>query len=244
MLQPTNGIVLRSVKYGETSLISTVFTEAFGVQSYIVKGVRSAQSKHHKAALLQPATLLELVAYHSANKNIQYLREFHCIFPYQNLQEQVVKNSIALFSVELLLRLLPPHAPLQDLFAFCLHYFQSLDRFHENDTPNFPLYFMAQSSKILGYELKGNYTEQTPFLNIIEGGFSKEQPLLAPSFTNEQTKRLSDLVACNSLEAAAQVRMNATTRFQLLEWYLSFLQHYAQHLGVLKSLSVLRTILH
>src|SRR5471030_912859 len=42
MIYSTKGIVLRTVKYGETSVIAAIFTEVFGIQSYIVNGVRTA----------------------------------------------------------------------------------------------------------------------------------------------------------------------------------------------------------
>ena len=45
----TTGIVLRTVKYGETSVISTVYTALFGVQSYIVKGVKTNKTSAGKA---------------------------------------------------------------------------------------------------------------------------------------------------------------------------------------------------
>src|SRR5438309_1134928 len=51
MIQKTKGIVLRSIKYGETSLIVSVLTELFGLQSYLVKGFRIndeySESKHY-----------------------------------------------------------------------------------------------------------------------------------------------------------------------------------------------------
>ncbi|MFL5786527.1 MAG: recombination protein O N-terminal domain-containing protein [Flavisolibacter sp.] len=37
MIHKTKGIVLRTVKYGETSLVVTMFTELLGLQYYIVK---------------------------------------------------------------------------------------------------------------------------------------------------------------------------------------------------------------
>src|SRR5690348_3612929 len=56
MLHKTKGIVLRSVKYGETSLVVTIFTELFGLQSYLVNGVRTVPKKGTaKANLFQPA---------------------------------------------------------------------------------------------------------------------------------------------------------------------------------------------
>jgi recombinational DNA repair protein (RecF pathway) len=63
------GIVFRFTKYGETSIIVNIFTEVFGLQSYIVNGVRSS-SKRSKIALFQPLTLLDLVVYYKENANI------------------------------------------------------------------------------------------------------------------------------------------------------------------------------
>src|SRR5690606_19410563 len=108
------------------------------------------------------------------------LREFQSAYIYRSLQEEVIKNSIALFSVELLLRLLPEHAPQPELFDFCFDYFTTLDSFSPEQTANFPLYFIIQISRFLGYELKGNYSETTPHLNLHEGGFSETLPLTKP----------------------------------------------------------------
>ncbi len=40
MIHKTKGIVLKTVKFGETSLVVTAFTEMFGLQSYMVNGIR------------------------------------------------------------------------------------------------------------------------------------------------------------------------------------------------------------
>ena len=45
MVHKTKGIVLRTVKYGETSVIVTILTELFGLQSYLVNGVRTSSGK-------------------------------------------------------------------------------------------------------------------------------------------------------------------------------------------------------
>lgn len=244
MLQSTQGIVLRSIKYGETSFISTVFTKDFGVQSYIIKGVRSQQSKHQKAALLQPSSLIDLVVYNKTNQNLLYLKEFQASYIYQQIQEQVIVNSVALFSSEFLLRILPEHAPFPELFIFSRQFLELLDRTPVNDVANFPLYFIAVCSKMLGYDVKGNYSTHTPFLNIVEGGFSEHTPLSGPLVTNDQAFRLSSLLRIESLQEIKTVEMNAMTRHQLLEWYLDFLHYYCQHLGEIKSLRVLQAILH
>ena len=46
MLHQTKGIVLRQIKYAETSVIVTVYTSYAGRQAYMVGGVRKAKAKH------------------------------------------------------------------------------------------------------------------------------------------------------------------------------------------------------
>ena len=76
-LHKTKGIVLRVVKYGETSLVVTIFTELFGVQSYIVSGVRTSTKKGTgKANLFQPTAILDLVVYHNELKHLNRIKEF------------------------------------------------------------------------------------------------------------------------------------------------------------------------
>ena len=243
MLQNTRGIVLRSIKYGETSLITSIFTQHFGVQTYMVQGVRSSKA-NNKAALFQPASMLELVAYQKPGKNLQRLREYQSCYFAASMQEEVVKNSTALFSVELLLRLLPEHAPMPELFDFSYEYFKRLDQMSTADTPNFPLYFIIQSSRLLGYEVQGSYCEATPYLNLHEGGFSAHPPVQRPLLADEDAATLAQLIKIKEITELKEITMNGAMRFRVLDWYLEYLHQHSQHLGQLKSLSVLRAILH
>jgi len=85
-LHKTKGIVLRTVKYGETSLIVTVYTEIFGLQSYLVRGVRASSARGPgRSNLFQPASILDLVVYHNEISNQQQVREFHWANIYKNV---------------------------------------------------------------------------------------------------------------------------------------------------------------
>src|SRR5215203_4734734 len=119
MIHKTKGIILRSIKYGETSLVVTVFTEQLGLQSYLVNGVRQASSKGTaKAALFQPTAILELVAYHNELKNLQRLKEFRWAYLYQHILSDVMKNAVALFMIELLTKCLKQPESNPELFYF------------------------------------------------------------------------------------------------------------------------------
>ncbi len=78
VITTTQSIVLRSIKYGETSLVSNHFTRVYGVQTYMVQGIRvaSAKGRSSRAGLLQPAMILDIVAYHRPQGNLQRLKEF------------------------------------------------------------------------------------------------------------------------------------------------------------------------
>jgi DNA repair protein RecO (recombination protein O) len=244
MLHKTNAIILRSVKYGETSLVVTAFTDLYGVQTYMVQGVRTAKSRQNRAAFFQPGTLLELVVYHQPQKTMQRIREFQAAYIYNGLQEDVVKNSIVLFSVEVLLRLLPELGPLPSLFTLAYEYFIALDKMPLHTVANFPLFFIIECSRELGYTLKGQYTPETPYLNSTDGGFTDHAPAEPSGLSDDEARALSMLLQVTDTTALNHIEMNAGQRLRLIDWYVAYLQQHTQHMGNIRSLSVLRAILH
>ena len=244
MLQSTQGIVLRPVKYGETSLVCTIFTRLYGVQAYLVQGIRTAagKGKGSRAGLLQPASLLDMVVYHKPG-GVQRMKEFAPAHLYTTLQESVIKNSVALFSAELLLRLLPEAAPAPELFDFCLDYFKQTDVLPDGALANFPLFFLVQCSRYLGYEITGAYTAETPYLNLQEGGFTRDPPLVSPPVTEDDARALASLFRARSLAEVPHTELNGAARQRLMEWYLQFLRRHTEHMGVIRSLAVLQAVL-
>lgn len=244
MLHNTKGIALRAVKYGDTSLIATIFTEQYGVQSYMVQGVRSNKAKNNKAALLQPATLLDMVVYHKPQTKLHRIKEFQYAYIYTQLQEEIVRNSIALFSAEVLLRMLPEEAIMHELFAFSFQYFQQLDAMAIAHIANFPLYFLIQCSRILGYEISGTYTAETPYLNMQDGAFTATPPRMDTYLHDDDAIALSKLLLVDEVSELQNISLNGETRNRLLDWYIDFMHSHTQHMGNIRSLAVLRTILH
>ena len=74
MQASTEGIVLRSIKYGESSVIATIFSREFGRQSFIINSARSNKSKN-KARILQPLFLVEFVSYQKQSREVQRVKE-------------------------------------------------------------------------------------------------------------------------------------------------------------------------
>jgi len=69
MLHKTRGIVFKTTDYSESSVIVQVFTEKFGLQAYLINGVKKPRAKISRN-MLQPLHLLEMVVYHKPNGNL------------------------------------------------------------------------------------------------------------------------------------------------------------------------------
>ena len=69
MLHKTLGIVLRTLKYNDTSFIADIYTEVAGRASFMVKIPRSRKTAV-KSVLFQPLALVELEADFPPNANL------------------------------------------------------------------------------------------------------------------------------------------------------------------------------
>lgn len=244
MISATGGIVLRTVKYGDTSIICSIFTEVFGLQSYLVKGVRTDKKNSRKGNILRPGYILDLQVYRQPSKNLQYIKEFQLGYFYNTLGEHIVKNSILLFCVEVLSNFLVTEDEQQDLYEFALSFFKYLDQATDQELTNLPLYFLVQTAQLMGYGIQNNYSEHEPYLNTYEGRFQPAPGTALPIFDKEQSELTSRFLDAADLNSFTAIQAPAAERRVVLEGYLHFLQTHDSHFKPLRSLEVLQAILH
>jgi DNA repair protein RecO (recombination protein O) len=244
MVHNTRGIILKTVKYGETSIICTVFTELLGLQSYMVKGVRSLKAKSRKANALFPGSILDMIVYEQPNKNLQNIKEYQPYLIYQSIQEDVVKNGVSLFAMEVIHQLVASHDAQPELFDFLLQFLVSLDNASSSAIANYPLYFIIQSAKLSGYFLSGQYSHETTFADIHEGRFSGHSSQFPPFITGDSAALMSNLNQASTLEAIQQIRMNSEERKNMLQYFLTFLQQHVPHFRELRTIAVLTAIFY
>lgn len=244
MVHKTKGIILRTVKYGETSVICTVFTELLGMQSYMVKGVRSVKSKSRKANQLFPSSILDMVVYEQPNKNLQTIKEYSSDVIYQTIHEDVVKNGVAVFAIEVITQLLVAHDPQPELFFFLENFLLQLDRTSSRSIANYPLFFIIRSAKLSGYFIAGHYSIETPFVDIHEGQFASESSHYPPFITGREGLLMSELNQADSFDVIQAIAMTAIERKLMLQYFLSFLQLHVPHFRELRSLSILTAIFY
>jgi DNA repair protein RecO (recombination protein O) len=96
MLVSTEGIVLHFIKYGESSVIVTIYTRDFGRQSYLVNAARSKKSQN-KVSLLQSLFLVDMVAYQKQSRELHRIKELRSHQVYQNIPFEITKSSLSNF---------------------------------------------------------------------------------------------------------------------------------------------------
>jgi DNA repair protein RecO (recombination protein O) len=243
-LHKTKGIVLRTVKYGDTSVIVTIFTEVFGIQSYIVNGVRQTSKKGgSKAAMFQPAALLELIVYHNELKNIQRIREFKWSYLYQHIFFNVIKNAVGLFMVELLTKTLKQPESNPELFYFVEDAFIHLDGAEEQVLANYPLYFSLHLATFYGFQFSDLYSENKSFLDLQEGEFVAERPVHSWYLQYPFSQITSQLLKAMQPHELNEIKLNHETRRILLQAYQTFYALHIQDFGTMKTLPVLQEVI-
>jgi DNA repair protein RecO (recombination protein O) len=220
MIFKTRGIVFRFTKFQETSIIVSIFTDRFGLQSYIVNGVRSKSAKN-KIALYQPLTLLNLVVYHREHANIERIREVSCLHPYHTLTSDIRKSTQAMFIAEILNKTVKEESHAGEVFDFLVDSLIALDSL-PGRSENFHLLFLVKLSRFLGFgiyntgDLLGGVNVgkdiDSPLQEILRAGY--DTPL---NITNMQRQGLLDLL-------------------------LRFYARHIEQLGEIKSVQVLREI--
>ena len=169
MLIKTRGIVLRAIKYSETSFILDIYTEAKGLRSYIVSGVRTKKSKV-SAGLMQLMSLVDMVAYHRDDKDLLRIREIKAAHIYQKLPFEIDRSSIGMFMIELVRKSIREVEQNPLLFAYLFESFRYLDN-SSHSVANLHLHFAVELTAFLGFIPGGDHSAETPIFDMQEGQF-------------------------------------------------------------------------
>ena len=242
MIYSTKGIVLRTVKYGETSVIAGIFTEMFGIQSYIINGVR-AYGKTSKAHYFQPSSILDMQVYNNELKNLQRIKDLNWSYLYRNILSDVTKNAVALYMVELLQKCLKQPEPNSDLFHFCEDAFLQLDTSDAEVTANFPLHFCLQLARFFGFSLQNNYSDERNLFNCREGNFANK--ILVNDYFVEPSISyyISQLLKALQPEDLPEIKLNKNIRRIILSVLENYYAFHIPEFGVMKTLPVLHELL-
>ena len=239
MLQSTRGIVFHQIKYSETSIIVKIYTEKFGLRSFLVRGARKKNAKI-KASQLQHLALIELETYQKGSKDLQYIREIKVLHPFQSIPIDIRKSAIVVFLNEVLYKVVREEEPNPELFGYIFNAIQILD-LKNSHFSNIHLLFLIQLSRFLGFFPKNNYSAKNPNFDLQEGEFTNAVGLESMIAIEPYSKYISFL--CDtSFEKLEEFKIHPAHKNQLLEIILNFYKLHLPGIAEFKSFAVLKSV--
>jgi len=241
MLAKCQGIVVRIINYSETSVILKCYTDLFGMQSYLIQGVRKNKGNIRPSQLM-PLNLLQLEVYHQENKNLQRIKELRCAPTLSQIHFNFVKSSIAMFMSEVIYRAIKEeNQPDELLFSYLFNSIQILDE-QTDILANYPICFLLQLSRFLGFYPKVNELSTEAVFNFNDGHF--ELPELNNPFQADylSSKLLAELLQLNFAHQQ-QVQVSSSTRKNLLQLLIHYFNQHLSNFSNMQSHLVLAEVL-
>lgn len=239
MLYKTRGIVFKTTDYSETSVIVQVFTEKFGLQSYLINGVKRPKAKIRQN-MLQPLHLLDMVVYHKTTANIQRVSELRQTPVFHTLPYDTVKSSVVLFLNEVLYKSVRQQGADEVLFDYIYHAVVLFDGLSSGIT-NFHLCFLLRLTQFLGF-YPDNTKAGAPYFDLKNGVYCSVRPthllVLEEPFTSYWTR----LSGC-SFEQSDAIKMPGSDRKIMLGKLLEYYRLHVDNFGEIKSLRILEEVL-
>ncbi len=143
----TEAVVLRSLDYGETSQIVTLFTREMGKLGVMAKGARRPKSSF--GATLQPMAYTQVVFYYKPTRTLQTLSESSHVESFHRLRENLSTISVGLRIVELVDALMEEEDPQPDAFTLVVRALERLNKTEARVSNLWP-YVQLRLAQILG----------------------------------------------------------------------------------------------
>lgn len=241
MISKTRGIVLHHIKYSESSVIATVYTEQFGRQAYMINGVRGKKSKI-KANILQPLYLLEMEVYHKSTRELQRVKELQNAYIFNHLPYDLKKSTVALFVAEILYKAIREQEPHPELFNYLYHSVQMLD-IKEKGLANFHIYFLIHLTKYLGFFPNHNYSATHQYFDLKTGVFNQIKSKHDLTLNKEESEIFNQMLTF-SANQYENINIDYKLRMQLIEKILKYFELHHEGVSNIKSFNILKEVFH
>lgn len=236
MLQKTEGIVLKTLKYSESSVITKIFTREFGEFSFIVPGVRGSRNKS-KGNLFQPLQILELDLYYHPNKSLLKLKEYRPGHIYQHLYTDMIRQSVAIFTLEVISKCIHEHEVNEPLYDYFRTFLMETDT-TEATAVMIPQHFLLNVSNILGFMpyIEVPFTER-PYFNLEAGVFEKQPSFTMVSLDKNEASLIFEFLDKND------AHFSKNDRLKILDILLMYFRIHLPNFKQMNSLEILRQVL-
>ncbi|MDO4461133.1 MAG: DNA repair protein RecO [Bacteroidia bacterium] len=235
-----HGIVLSAIKYGESSLIVTLYTKEMGRLSTIVSISSSAQSKRLKQPLLTPLSIIEASVSDVKKIAMKRLSDAHLEYIFRSIPFDVVKRSIAIFLADLFYHASQEAIPDEKVYLFFRQSIEALDQ-DIDGVSNFHILIMFNLARLLGFA-PDTGDDRCAYFDLVEGSYKSRCPLHSNVLVGDELA-LWRMLCRTNVDNLATLDITSDQRQILLEILEKYYALHIPQFKTLKSRSVLRDVL-
>ena len=131
MINKSEGIVLKSFDFRETSKIATLFSKDYGKVSGILKGIRTDPRKFGSS--LDKFSLNEFVYYKYSRTDLHLISQCDLKQFYFPIRQDLKRNLAANYAVELIDVVMPQEQPNKEIYKLLLRFLEELEEVNDID---------------------------------------------------------------------------------------------------------------
>ncbi|MBR5085363.1 MAG: DNA repair protein RecO [Prevotella sp.] len=235
----TKAIVLRSVKYGDNSLIVDMLTERCGRSSFIIRLSKSSKGKFRRNLFI-PLTILEVDYELKQTATLLRIKDVHVVIPLPSLLSHPYKLSIGMFLSEFLVYATRDENDNNPLYNYVEKSLQWLDGV-ENHFSNFHLVFMMRMTRFVGFLPYTSDYHDGDYFDMLNGSFCERAPLHSHFLTPNDASKLGILMRLDYPTMHLCV-MTRPERNRCLDVILDYYRLHIPGFPELKSYQVLKEL--
>lgn len=148
----TDGFVLRSLRYGDTSRVATIFSHDLGKFSVIAKGARVPGSAF--GASLDLFTVSQFIVYYRVGRDLQMLKTGGVEHHFARIQTEPARFTLGCAILEFVDRMMLEGEPAPGLFALTLRALSRIEQGSLAAAPEVLRAFQLRTAALLGYGLR------------------------------------------------------------------------------------------
>lgn len=235
----TKAIVLRTVKYGDQSLIVDMLTEKHGRVSFIVRISKTKKGKLRKQ-FFNPMTVLEIDFDYHQRSRLQHLRDARIAVPLNSIAMNPSKMAITIFLAEFLAYVTRDEQGDSALYVYVETGLRWLDAATE-DYANFHIVFMIQLSRFAGFWPNLDDYYHGCVFDMREGRYASSVPLHT-DFLDWRESRFANFLVKLDFYTMRHLHLNGAQRNQIADIIIGYYRLHIPLMPELRSLAVLREV--
>ena len=239
MIINTKAVVLRTIKYGDASVVADLLTEEMGRMAFIVRIPKTQKAKVRKQ-FFQPLSVIEIMFDHRPKASLQRISDARMAMPFLSIPFDPVKLSISLFLAEFIYYSTRDEQLNRPLFQYVVNSIAWLDA-AVGDYANFHLVFMMRLSRFIGFYPNLDATDDTCYFDLRSASFCRQAPLHSDFLQPAEAGRISTLMRMY-YESMRLFRLNRQDRNRITEIILAYYRLHVPNMPDLQSFSVMREL--